>query len=159
MRPILIGLLAAAMGAGACSGTHEPRRDYVPRAPAAHPQAGVDVPALLNLSIDEMNARLGPPLPMPPGFADPTLASEPQHGDKADSLALFRSRGLALVVAYDNRTRQVNDLLLLGSNEDELMSRARLQLGADKYLVLPVFQTQHPTRLFGLRVLPIALNQ
>jgi hypothetical protein len=160
MRPILVLLLATVMGVGACSGTHEARRDYVPRAAApGRPPASIDVPALLNISFDELNERVGPALRVPVDFVDPTLAAEAQHSGKVDSVALFRSRGLAMVVTYDNRSRQVNDLLLLGSNENELMKRANLQLGADKYLVLPVFQARQPTQLLGLRVLAIALNQ
>jgi hypothetical protein len=160
MRPILAGLLTAVV-LGACSGTHhEPRHDAAPRAASsARSPAGLDVPALLNLSIDEMSQRVGPPLPLPPGFHDPTLAPASQRGDAIDSMALFRSRGVAMVVAYDHRSRQVNDVLLLGSNENELMARAHLQLGAERYLVLPVFQARQSTQLLGLRVLALALNQ
>ncbi|UOQ99562.1 hypothetical protein MUN81_08735 [Hymenobacter sp. 5317J-9] len=160
MRPILAGLLATMMGVGACSGSHEPGHATLSRAPAARPaQPGVDVPALLSLNIDEMTARVGPLLPVPTGFVDPTVTSQSQRSGPIDSIALFRSRGLAMVVAYDSRSREVNDLLLLGSNESDLMNRARLQLGADRYLVLPVFQERRPTQLMGLRVLPVALNQ
>ncbi|MBD2720616.1 hypothetical protein IC234_00635 [Hymenobacter sp. BT189] len=160
MRPILAGLLATVMGMGACSGSHEPQRVVASRAPAGGPtQPGVDVPALLNLSIDEMNARVGPALPLPTDFVDPTVTAQSQRSGALDSMALFRSRGLAMIVAYDHRSREVNDLLLLGSNESDLMNRARLQLGADRYLVLPVFQVRRPTQLLGLRVLPVALNQ
>ena len=117
------------------------------------------MPALLELSIDEIAGRVGPRLPLPAGFADPVLAPLLQHGQLLDSAALFRNRGLAMVVAYNDRTRQLNDLLLLGSNESELMRRARLQLGAAHYLVLPVFEERRPTQLLGLRVLPVAVNQ
>ena len=161
MRPTLLLLLGGMLGLGACSGAHEPHHDPVvnsrPPTPSPQPPA-LNVPALLNLSIDELSGRLGPRLALPPGFVDPTqmlLARRPAQ----DSAALFRSRGLALVASYNQRSRRVSDLLLLGTNEEELMSRARLELGADGYLVLPVFQERHPTRLLGLRVLAIGPAQ
>lgn len=150
------------LGLAACSGAHEPSHDLTVRPaqpPLGRETAGVSVPALLNLSIDEMSRRLGPRLPLPAGFADPTLALLAQRHEPLDSAALFRCRGLALVASYDHRSRRVSDLLLLGTDEEELMSRGRLELGADNYLVLPVFQERHPTRLLGLRVLATGLRQ
>jgi hypothetical protein len=120
---------------------------------------GFDVPSLLKLSIDDLSQQLGPRLPVPAGFADPLLAPSARRNEELDSTALFQRPGLALVASYDYRSRQVSNLLLLGSNETELMRRARLNLGATHYLVLPVFQERQPTQLLGLRVLAMALNQ
>ena len=160
MRPILAAIVLAAAGVSACSGAHEQALTPAVRpASPARTAGGVDVPALLSLSFDEMNQQVGPWQPLPPGFADPTLDPLSQHRGPVDSMALFRRGGLALVVAYDYHTRRVNDLLLLGSNENELMRRAHLQLGADRYLVLPVFEARQPNQLMGLRVLALALNQ
>ncbi|MDO7853860.1 hypothetical protein [Hymenobacter convexus] len=163
MRPIWAGVVVTvtALGLSACSGAHEQVREHTTARtrPAGRPTAGVDVPSLLNLSFDEMSQRVGPSQPLPAGFSDPTVAPMPQHNAPLDSMALFRRSGVALVVAYDYKTRRVNDLLLLGNNENELMSRANLQLGADRYLVLPVFRAHQPTELMGLRVLTTALNQ
>lgn len=152
---LLVGLTA---GLGACSGTHEPSHDRPGPVAVVRPGGNLpalNVPALLNLSIDEMSRRVGPRLSLPVGFVDPVQA--PQRGDLLDSMVLFRHRGLALVVAYNDRTRRVSDLLLLGSDEETLMSSARLRLGAEGYLVLPVFQERYPTRLLGLRVVAVAL--
>ena len=44
-----------------------------------------------------------------------------------------------MVAAYDDRTWRVSELLLLGTDENDLMHRGWLALGADRYLVLPVF--------------------
>jgi len=55
------------------------------------------------------------------------------------SVALLRGKGLALLATYDYHTRQLSDLLLLGTNETELMDRARLRLDAANYLMLIVF--------------------
>ena len=159
MRSTWVLLLVALTGGlGACSRTNEPSHDR-PGPVVVTPPGGnlptLNVPELLDLSIDEMSRRVGPRLSLPVGFVDPVQA--PQRGDLLDSMVLFRHRGLAFVVAYNERTRRVSDLLLLGSDEELLMSRARLRLGAGGYLVLPVFQERHPTRLLGLRVVAVAL--
>ena len=161
MRPTRL-LFLGVLGLAACSGAHEPAHDLAVRPaqpPVGRETAGVSVPGLLNLTIDEMSQRLGPRLPLPAGFIDPTLALLVPRHESMDSAALFRCRGLALVASYDHRSRRVSDLLLLGTDEEALMSRAQLELGADHYLVLPVFQERHPTRLLGLRVLAVALPQ
>ena len=162
MRPTLVVLFIVNMlGTGACSRTHEPHNDRaVPVVDeAVRPGLGLNVPNLLRLSIDEISHQLGPRLPAPVGFLDPILAPLVQRSMHLDSTSFFRCRSLAIIASYDNHTRQVSDLILLGSNEKELMSRAQLQLGAANYLVLPVFQAQHPTRLLGLRVVGIPLGK
>lgn len=153
--------MALLAGVAACSGAHEPAGD---RARAPGPPATVapvlptlNVPGLLRLTIEEMDGRIGPRLPVGAGFADPVAAPLAQRNEAPDSTALFRYQGLAIVASYDHRTRRVNDLLLLGTNEDELMRRAQLRPGARRYLVLPVFQARRPTELFGLRVLAVEL--
>lgn len=150
--------MAATVG---CSGSHEPPHDraVLPVAAPVRDVAGLDVPGLIALSIDEMSKRLGPRLPVPVGFVDPLQGSLAQHHGQMDSSMLFRARGLALVASYNHRTRQVSNLVLLGANETDLMRRAQLQLSAEQYLVLPVFQKERPTQLLGLRVLAVSLNQ
>lgn len=162
MRLSSAGLFVGSwLALGACTGTHEPLQDRPAPPAAAAPQdvARVNVPGLLNLSIDEISQRLGPRLPVPADFADPEAAPLLQRQEVLDSSVLFRHRGVALVASYDHRSRRVSGLLLLGSNEIDLMRRAQLQLGAEGYLVLPVFQERHPTQLLGLRVLATAPNQ
>lgn len=142
----------------ACSGVQDPhhkRLTPVAAVPAA-PTAVVDIPGLLNLSIDELSRPLGPPRPIPAGFVDPTLSVRSQT---LDSTTLFQHHGLSIIASYDYRTRRVSDLLLLGSDENRLMSAAQLQLGADRYLVLPVFEARRPTQLLGLRVLAVLPGQ
>lgn len=163
MRPTYpLLLVALTLGLGACSGTHESQPDRaVPLAarPPARDLSGLDVPSLLNLSIDELSRRVGPPQPVPSDFSDPVLVAQMQRNQRLDSTALFHARGLAMVASYNHQSRQLSDLLLLGENENELMRRAQLQLSADNYLVLPVFQARRPTQLVGLRVLATTLNQ
>lgn len=147
------------MALGACSGSHEPSHERPPAAAGGPRKAvGLSVPRLLTLSIDEMAQRVGPRLPLPAGFVDPVALPPTSPAPALDSVALFRCRGLALVTTYDLETRRVSDILLLGNDENDLMSRAQLQLGAEQYLVLPVFQAHRPTQLLGLRVLAIAVN-
>jgi len=162
MRPVIRLLFAAVLaGTGGCSGAHEPPHDRAlpPLASPVQDASGLNVPGLLALSIDEMSKRLGPRLPVPAGFVDPLQDPLTQRSEQVDSSAFFRAQGLALVASYNHRTRQVSNLVLLGANENELMRRARLQLTAQQYLVLPVFQEMRPTELLGLRVLAVSLNQ
>ena len=144
-------LLAGGLVAG-CSGAHEPTQQTTtpPRA-AITPTA--NVPALLGTSIDGLRRRLGAGQPLPPGFADPlSVALAANSTAHVDSQAAFRTGGLMLVASYNAHTRQVSDLLLLGQHEDSLMGRASLRTNAHDYLVLPVFRTDKPTHLLGLRI-------
>jgi len=114
-----------------------------------------NVPALIGLTIDELAGRLGPRQPLPASFA--ALAEEePAATNQAvspDSLASFQTGGLTLIASYSTRSRQVHDLLVLGHNEDSLMARAALRSSARQYLVLPVFASDRPSYLLGLRVI------
>ncbi len=139
---------------GACSGAHEARHDSSTAAAPLNDTPRLDAPGLLALSIDEVGHRLGAPRPVPPALRDPTLLPQAPQNEPLDSTALFHYRGLSVVVSYNYATRRVNDLLLVGDNEDALMSQGHLRLGAADYLVLPIFQKSHPTALLGLRVLP-----
>jgi hypothetical protein len=105
-----------------------------------------------------MAQRLGARLPVPAGFADPAMRPSAKRREESDSTVLFRYRDMAVVVNYNHRTRRVNDMLLLGANENEMMRRGHLRLDAKTYLVLPVFLEDHPTELLGLRVLAAALD-
>ena len=156
---IIVGTVI--VGVGACSGAHEPNHDRA--APAVATAAlklpQLNVSALLPLSIDEISQQLGPRLPVPDAFLDPTRVPSIHTDERPDSTVLFQRRGLNIVVAFDGRTRRVNELLLIGTNENELMARSGLQLNSPEYLVLPFFQRQQPTQLMGLRVLALALSQ
>ncbi|MGY3087745.1 hypothetical protein ACVWYF_000771 [Hymenobacter sp. UYAg731] len=155
----MIGVLM--VGVGACSGAHEPTRDRA--APAVATAAlklpRLNVSGLLPLTIDEIGQILGPRLPVPDALLDPTRVPSIHTDEQPDSTVLFQSRGLNIVVAFDAHTRRVNELLLMGTNENELMVRSGLQLNSSEYLVLPFFQRQRPMQLMGLRVLALALSQ
>ena len=153
----MLFIVAAAPFIGGCSGSHEPVRDR-PRSSMvpSRNMVGLDVPGIIHLSIDQIIKRLGPSRHLPAGFTDPVQAPLLLQQEQIDSSGFFQYRGLAVVAAYNERTRRVSDLLLLGADESELMRRANLELGAPDYLVLPVFEAQRPTKLLGLRVLATA---
>jgi hypothetical protein len=133
----------------ACSSSHEPPA----RGPAVGPARvqvapTTDVPALLGKSIDDLRQQLGARQPLPSGItAIDTSTSSP------DSLAAFHTGGLTLVASYDARSREVRDLLLLGSHEDSLMGRANLRTNATNYIIMPVFYGRNSHRLLGLRII------
>ena len=151
--PLLL-LLFTAAGQQGCSRARE-REDtaaaiLAPTLPASTTAAVpiVDVPAEIGRSIDEVRQRLGPPQPLPAGFEDPAGRAG------GDSTLAFRPRGLTVVASYNAQNRRVLDLLVLGPDEDVLMHRAGLAMGAPAYLLLPVFTAGHFNRLLGLRVVP-----
>lgn len=152
LRP-LGWLLASAWLGVACSGTHEPTQATAPAARARVARIA-NVPALVGLSIDELAGRLGPRQPVPASFVAPAVAAaDSSQATSLDSLASFRAGGLTLVAHYGVRSRRVHDLLVLGHNEDSLMARTALRSSARQYLVLPVFASDRPGYLLGLRVI------
>jgi hypothetical protein len=145
-------LLASAWLGVACSGTHEPTQATAPTARARVVRAA-NVPALVGLSIDELAGRLGPRQPVPASLAAPASASaDSSQAARSDSLASFQAGSLTLIANFNARSRRVHDLLVLGHNEDSLMARAALRSSARQYLVLPVFASDRPSYLLGLRV-------
>jgi hypothetical protein len=144
-------LLLASGWLSACSGTHEPTQT----SPTAHARvaATTNVQALVGMSIDGLHSRLGSMQPQPANLSEPMQAWREASGlAPHDSLATFKTGGLTLIASYKARTRQVHDLLLLGHHEDSLMARAALRTNASTYLVLPVFASNRPNYLLGLRI-------
>lgn len=148
LRLAAVLLAATSWGLAGCSGAHEPTQAVGTTTHAAVAPTA-NVPALLGSSIDELRSRLGAAYPLPTGYLDPLSDGT----GSTDSMLAFRTGGLQLVAAYNARTRQVRDLLVLGRQEDSLMGQASLRSNAREYLVLPVFRPDNPHRLLGLRVL------
>jgi len=145
--------IVAGLWLAGCSGAHEPAQTaQVAQRVVVAPTA--NVPALLASSIDGLRSQLGAAQPLPNSLRNPLLLITNTNDATADdSLAAFRTGGLTLVASYNERTRHVRDLLVLGQHEDTLMGRASLQANRLDYLVLPVFQIDKPNRLLGLRVI------
>lgn len=145
-------LLAASGGLAACSGAHESAQ-VASATHVAAAAATTNVPALLDLSIDDLHRRLGVAQMPPASLVDPSgpIAGRNEQAMQ-DSVVTFQTGGLTLVASYDIHTRQVRDLLVLGQHEDSLMARAALRSNASGYLVLPVFRIDKPSSLLGLRV-------
>lgn len=148
----LAGLLLVGSALAGCSGAHEPTQ-----ATAATVHAAVvpttNVPALLGISIDGLQAKIGPPQPVSAVLTSPTSPlSTTRDSVNQDSLASFRTGGLTLIASYNAHTRQVRDLVLLGHHEDSLMACATLRANSSHYLVIPVFRSGRPGYLVGLRV-------
>jgi hypothetical protein len=148
-------LLAASSWLAACSGAHESAQlsASVARAGAA---PATNVPALVGLSIDELQRRLGAAQAASASLTDPSgpVAAQSEQAMQ-DSVVAFHTGGLTLLASYDARTRHVRDLLLLGQHEDSLMAKATLRSNASNYLVLPVFRVNKPNSLLGLRIVAI----
>ena len=144
----LVGLSTVVLPA--CTGMNEHRR--APASVSARLAPVLDGPALVGLPVDGLKSRLGPTGPLPVGFVVPMSPVGAPVGTAPDPAVSFRAKGLLLVVAYDYRNRRVNDLLLLGSDEDSLLQRADLTIPALRYLVLPVFREGRANRLLGIRL-------
>lgn len=159
----LLGAGAAGALLLACSHTSESTHEPGVAAPSESPSAAakvlpvLDVPALLGLTVDELPARLGPAGRVPATFVDPAAVALNQIQAQLDSSAFFRYKGVEIVVNYDAKTRHLNDVTLLGSEEDQLMQQGQLTLDAPKYLLVPVFKLHQPTVLLGLRAIPVDL--
>jgi len=146
-------LVSAGLWLAGCSGAHEPAQ-AAPPVRRALVAPTTNVPALLASSIDGLRSQLGAAQPLPSALRAPLLLiTNTNDATAADSLTAFRTGGLTLVASYNERTRRVRDLLVLGQHEDTLMGRASLQANRLDYLVLPVFQIDKPNRLLGLRVI------
>ena len=119
------------------------------------PPAGrrLNVPALVGRSIDQVRQRLGPPRETRQQAIGLEPTAEQMRTTKGEGwINTFEHEGTTIVVTFNARTREVNDLVLLGANEDELLRRGNLDFVADKYLVLPVTDPTAPSRILGIRV-------
>ncbi|OON68564.1 hypothetical protein [Hymenobacter sp. CRA2] len=149
-RACLLLLTVLLCGGAAC--TRSPgvmERDAPPLRPSRAHQ--LNIAALVGRNIDQLRRELGPAKESHSSAAEPG-AEQLRTVQAKDWVNTFEKSGLTIVVTFDARTREVRDLMLPGSNEDELVRRAGLDLVADKYLVLPVTDPAAPSRVLGVRV-------
>lgn len=152
--------VAAGVGLAACSGMHDPHEPMPTATVKAAPlPLEYDVPSLLGLRAAELAARLGVPQPTPADYHDPVTMPLEQRGALTDSSALFRAGKLPIVASFDAKGYRVIELIVLGSDEEQLMQQAGLDLNARNYLLLSVFKARPGNQLIGIRIVPIELSQ
>ncbi|WP_135435298.1 hypothetical protein [Hymenobacter fodinae] len=113
----------------------------------------VDVTQLVGLSIDELRQVLGPAheaSTSKPGL-EPTPA-ELKLTNGEGWINTFERNGQTIIVAFHARTRKVRDIVLVGTNEEELLQRGNLSLTSSRYIVLPFTQSDSAANISGLRV-------
>ncbi|RSK48849.1 hypothetical protein [Hymenobacter rigui] len=142
-------------GVAACSGSQSASESTSPVSGSveASRAAAVDVPTLVGRNIDQVRRTLGPPRET----KDQKIGLEPTseqmkstHGE--DWINTFERNGTTVVATFNARTRKVRDLVVVGSDEDELLRNANLSLTAPGYMVLPVANPKNNREIVGMRV-------
>lgn len=146
-------VLLVCAGAACTRTTPAIERDAAPPA-QAKPVTGLNMPALVGRNIDEVRQVLGKPREAEAASVGAEPTAKQLRTNQADEwLNTFDYQGATVVATFNARTRKVRDLVLLGTNEDELMRRGNLDLVSDTYLVLPVPNPAEPSKITGIRVL------
>lgn len=152
MRLVYSLVLLLLLSAAACT---RPQTTSETTAPRLVAPVAVDVPTLAGYSIEEVRRQLGPPreTQLEPPVARPkrTIHKSLRVKDEGWSNT-FEKNGVTLIVTFNARTRLVRDIVLTGSNEEELMQRGNLTLTAPNYIVLPLLNPQNTSDLLGVRV-------
>ena len=116
----------------------------------------VDVPTFVGNTIEEVRNCLGRPresqLEPPPTRPKRTARKSLRVKDEGWTNT-FDTNGVTLVVTFNARTRRVRDIVLTGTDEEELMQRGNLTLTSPTYIVLPVYNPQKSSDLLGVRVI------
>jgi hypothetical protein len=153
---VSLGLL---LGLASCMGSQSATETLVSKAPPRSASArdrlpvAVDVPQLIGLNIDELRKMLGPAYESTSEKMGLEPTAEQLKATKGEGwVNTFDYHGRTLVVTFHALTRKVRDIVLIGSNEDELLQVGHLSLTASNYIVLPVPDSQSTTQISGLRV-------
>ncbi|RIY10463.1 hypothetical protein D0T11_09680 [Hymenobacter rubripertinctus] len=115
--------------------------------------ATVDLPDLMGRNIDQVRRKLGAPRESKEQAIglEPT-AEQMQSTKGQDWINTFEQNGLTIVATFNARSRKVRDLVVVGSDEDEILRRANLSLTAPNYMVLPVANPSNNREIIGMRV-------
>ncbi|RYU74776.1 hypothetical protein [Hymenobacter persicinus] len=156
MRPFrYLPFVLLLSGLAACTGTQTASEKSAPdlgSASSVRPNA-VDMPALVGRNIDQVRRALGPPTETKEEAIGMEPTAEQMKATKGeDWINTFEKNGSTVVVTFNAKTRKVLDMVLIGSNEDELMRRGNLSLTAQNYIVLPVTDPKNAEKVSGLRV-------
>ena len=148
--------LAALVAAAACTRTQTTVETSSPatgRAENVRSAQALDVPAVVGRNIDQVRRAWGAPRETREqkiGLEPTAEQLKATRGE--DWINTFEKDGTTIVVTFNARTRKVRDLVLMGSDEDELLRRGNLSLTAPEYQVLPVANPQNDREQIGVRV-------
>ncbi|WBA43637.1 hypothetical protein [Hymenobacter canadensis] len=146
---LLLGSLAACTGTQSASETGTP---VTGRAEAV-PANSLNMPLLVGRNIDQLRRSLGTPRETKDQKIGLEPTAEQMKSTKGqDWINTFEKDGTTIVATFNARTRKVNDIVVLGSDEDELMRRANLSLTDPAYTVQPVTDPRNPGSTIGVRV-------
>lgn len=146
--------LLVLLAAGACTGAQTASEPRTPATEsAAAPAAALDVPALVGRNIDQVRRVLGPPREAPDRKVGAEPTAEQMKATKGeDWINTFEHNGVTVVVTFNARTRKVRDLVLVGTDEDEILQKGNLSLTSAQYIVLPVVNPSNNREIMGMRV-------
>ncbi|MCA8831038.1 hypothetical protein [Hymenobacter pini] len=142
-------------GLAACSGSQSVSESSVPAtgSAAAARTAAIDLPELVGRNIDQVRRTLGPPRETKTQkFGLEPTAEQMKSTRGEDWINTFERNGTTIVATFNARTRKVRDLMVIGTDEDELLRNANLSLTAPNYMVLPVADPQNDRAIVGMRV-------
>ncbi len=156
MRPCYyLSPLMLLAGLGACTGTQTKTENNNPNSTRTESTraATLDVPLLIGHTIDQVRRSLGPPKET----KDQEIGIEPtseqmQKTNGEDWVNTFERNGLTIVVTFNARTRKVRDLVLIGSDEDQLLRAGNLSLTDPDYIILPVAHPESSQAILGVRI-------
>lgn len=151
----LLSILLLPLAAAACTGAQTAAETGSPAVSRAATVAAtsVNLPLLVGRSIDQVRRTLGPPRETKAQAIGLEPTAEQMRTTKGqDWINTFEKNGTTVVATFDARTRQVNNLVVLGDDEDELLGRASLSLTDTAYTVQPIANPKNNRELIGLRV-------
>ena len=156
MRPLrYLPFVVLLSGLAACTGTQSASEKSAPNmgTPTSVRPNALDMPALVGRNIDQIRRALGTPKETNTDAIGLEPTPEQMKATKGeDWINTFDKNGSTVVVTFNARTRKVLDMVLIGSDEDELMRRGNLSLTAQNYLVLPVTDPKNADKVSGVRV-------
>ncbi|GAB2792436.1 hypothetical protein HNQ93_003602 [Hymenobacter luteus] len=142
------------LGVGACTGAQTASESRTPATDAAAPAVALDVPTLVGRNIDQVRRALGPPREARDQKVGAEPTAEQMKATKGeDWINTFEHNGVTVVATFNARTRKVRDLVLVGTDEDEILQKGNLSLTATQYMVLPVISPSNNREIIGMRVL------
>ncbi|MDU0372403.1 hypothetical protein ACFPAF_18525 [Hymenobacter endophyticus] len=153
LRYLPVFILSA--GLAACSGSQSVSESGMPATGSSEAArtAAVDVPVLVGRNIDQVRRALGPPQETKEQKIGLEPTAEQMKATRGeDWINTFERKGVTVVATFNARTRKVRDLVVVGSDEDELLRNANLSLTAPGYMVLPVANPSNNREIIGMRV-------